>query len=90
MQLSAAATAIRKRNTDAWPPATKAALELMAICRCGGGICDDEADPDLQTFVDLLRQLAAEPPAPVPVNRFERRRLAALSLPRGARLGRIH
>jgi hypothetical protein len=86
MRLSALATRIRKLADD-WAPALCAVDELMAICRRGGGICDEPADPRLQIFVDKMNALAAEPPAPVR-NRADRRARAA-RLPRAARRDRL-
>jgi hypothetical protein len=83
MRLSALATRIRALAAG-WPPALLAAAELMDICRYAGKLVDrDEPHPTLQNFVDKMRALADEPPAP-PRNRAERRARAA-NLPRAER-----
>lgn len=85
MQISALATRIRQLGGD-WPPAIVAVDELMAICRRGGGICDDDPPALLQQFIDAMRKLADEPATAPPRNRAERRQQAA-RLPRAARTG---
>lgn len=75
MRLSACATSIARNAAD-WPPAKVAAREIMAICRHGGAVCDQEPDPALKIVVDKLRELAAEPV--VAANRHGRRQLSSI------------
>lgn len=84
MQISTLATRIKQIGGD-WPPAIVAAAELMAICRYGGGLCDQDPPILLQQFVDSMRKVAEEPPRAVPRNRAERR-AQTKQLPRAARV----
>lgn len=82
LPLSAIAAAIDRRNTgeNYWPAAETAADQLMRICRYGGNLVDQLLDQDsieqLEQFCASMDKLADEPP--VPVNRQQRRELAAI------------
>lgn len=93
VHLTAAALRL-KQIASMSPPGEKiaqaahlAALELETIAYEGAAAADADAHPDLQIFVDKLRELADEPLRPIaPRNREERRRAAAIQLPRRERV----
>jgi hypothetical protein len=89
VRLAAAASRLKGLGVD-WPPALLAALELETIVRYGAKAADGDASPDLKIFVDKLSELVAEKPMaagePPPRNRAERRRAAAIYLPRRERV----
>jgi hypothetical protein len=88
VELGASAARLQSLAAD-WPPALLAVSELKTIAMYGAKAADGAAHPDLQIFVDKLRELVAEPPQQ-PRNRFERRRAARINLPRKARIaGRL-
>jgi hypothetical protein len=85
--LLAAAAIIEDRNKPTakeaeWEPARLAALELRAIAKGGGSVCDQPAPALLEPFVEAMRKLAGEKPV---MNRQARQRLIA-SQPRARRL----
>lgn len=85
-----AASARLSSLADEWPPALLAANELRVIAHHGSAAADTPVPPELQIFVDNLRELVAEPAAAPPRNRFEKRRQAKIVLPRRARIqGRV-
>jgi hypothetical protein len=87
VRLGASAARLRALAAD-WPPALLAVAELETIAMYGGRAADEPAPPNLQIFVDKLRELAAE--RPQPRNRHERRRESKILLPRRARVaGRV-
>jgi hypothetical protein len=88
VRLGASAARLSGLAAD-WPPALLAVSELKTIAMYGAKAADGPAPPDLQIFVDKLRELAAEPPQQ-PRNRHQRRRDSKIHLPRRARVaGRL-
>jgi hypothetical protein len=86
VRIMAAAVVLKRAAADCLE-AQHAALELEAVIRLGGAVCDVECDAGIKKIVDSLRRLADEEPSePAPCNRFERRRASKVHLTRSQRL----